>query len=71
MLCDHKWRMDALTELSLRLEAQGFPLASTSMTSGYFHGKQTRKRESKASTNGGTERETETRYKGYHKKMVK
>ena len=59
MLCDHKWKMGALTGLSLRPEAHGFPSDSMSMTSGYFHRKQTRKIEPKASTKGGTERETE------------
>lgn len=59
MLCDHKWKMGALTGLSLRPEAHGFPSDSMSMTSGYFHRKQTRKIEPKASTKGGRERETE------------
>ena len=51
--------MGALTGLSLTPEAHGFPSDSMSMTSGYFHRKQTRKREPKASTKGGTERGTE------------
>lgn len=53
VLCDHKWKMGALTGLSLRPEAHGFPSDSMSMTSGYFHRKQTRKIEPKASTKRG------------------